>query len=70
MEHWIKDGILEFRNIGLNTEKKVLPIILLFQFSSVPKYFSHYTIIPEFHRVFKVLRNPEERGPAFPIRWE
>jgi len=39
-------GIMEFWNIGFNTEKKFLPIIPLFQFSSVSKYCFHYSNIP------------------------
>jgi len=39
---------MEFWNIGFKTEKKFLPTIPLFQLSSVPKYFFHYSIVPLF----------------------
>jgi hypothetical protein len=37
---------MEFWNIGFKTRKKFLPIIPSIQFSSVPKYFFYYAIIP------------------------
>jgi len=43
-------GIMEFWNTGFKTEKKFLPNIPPFQFSSVPKYFFplfHYSNIPK-----------------------
>jgi hypothetical protein len=41
-------GMMEFWNIGFRTEKKFLPNPPSFQFSSVPKYFFHYSVIPTF----------------------
>jgi hypothetical protein len=43
-----KIGVMEFWNIGFRTEKKFLPELPSFQFSSVPKYSFHYFIIPTF----------------------
>jgi hypothetical protein len=42
-------GVMEFWNIGFRTEKKFLPSLPLFQFSSVPKCLLHYSILPTFH---------------------
>jgi hypothetical protein len=42
-------GIMEFWNIGCRTEKKFLPSLPSFQFSSVRRYFFHYSILPTFH---------------------
>jgi hypothetical protein len=42
-------GIMKFWNIGLRTEKKFSPNSPSFPFSSVPKYFFTYSVIPIAH---------------------